>query len=535
MKRFLPLLLTLASFGVMGQQANVTLDVKPSDGQKQVKQEQATIALAKAAYPNWYARAKVLGWTDQRFLDQSKFVAKWQQLQYFSSPLGTNAPTASTVTVTVPEGNYFNNEICELGRGTYRGAGTFEYHTGNYTTTISVWHEKWTNGGPRDLFRTSNFGSEGDAGYAESFRFEGFRLDGRAAIAILPDPAYTSTGFVGWDNGETSNVEYIYAHAFNTNGIEFVRGTPARGDLLTVFNNCRAGIMLTGTAGNTFAFIEVSGDDNDVLIEQQPGYGREAGGQMAVLMAKSEAGVTPISRNPHRKQRLFVFRGQFGGFVGVCRGSNKDVRVENLIEVDCRLKNGTPQVSNLMIGSINGFNYGNAVRDLSGGWSAKSPGDFNCYELHYTSKDGGKLWNPFFQFEGAPNAGGGTVPPVIPPSTTGKDTRTFDATADPKVTTNNYKVPAPANLGTINETRLTNVKVQSLAIAYINSNLFIGNDGYLWLSNGFKRAKDSAGNDIKVVVGQALNVSVPMAGTTLTHCVGGAGATAILTGKIELY
>lgn len=529
MKHILLFLLSfLASLVGVGQQANVTLDVKPSDGQRTVRQDQTTIDAAKAVYPNWYARAKVLGWTDAQFLDQSKFVAKWQQLQYFSSSLGPNAPTASTVNVTVPEGEYYVNATCELGYGTYRGAGTFVYYPGNYSTTLSVWHAKWIGTGPRDIFHTAMWGTNVEGSYAESFRFEGFRLDGKAATAILADPSYRSTGAVFFDCGETENVEYVYAHSFNNIGLEFERGTPATANTLTVFNNCDAGIMLTGTAGNTFNFGTISGDDNGALVEMRAGGGRQAGGQVNIACMKSEAGVTPISRNPHRKQKLMVLRGQFGVNVGVARGSHAQVRVDNLIEVDCRLADGNKQVSNLVIGSINGFNYGNVVKDLANGWEAADPGDYNCYSLQYTSANGGQLWNPFHTFN--KTGGGATNPPVNPPvnpPTTIKHTETRTA-----ATTATTRKTAPTTLGTVSYVKLVNLKLSSVTnLTWINSALFVGQDGVLWVAaNG---GMNTTG--IKPTAGQVINATVNI-GSALTHTIGSPnGSTAIFTGTIEHY
>ena len=523
MKHFLPLLLTLASLVGYGQQANVTLDVKPSDGQRQVRQDY-TLQQAQTTFKNWYARAKVLGWTDVQFLDQSMFVAKWQQLQYFSSSLGPNAPTASTVNVTVPEGNYYVNAACELGNGTYRGSGTFVYYPGSYTTVMHVWHEKWIGTGPRDIFHTANYGTNN---WQESFRIEGFRLEGGAATSVLPDPSYTSTGLVVGDAGETSCVNYIFASHFNTAGVEFDRGTPVSCGVLSVFSNCVAGVILTGSALNTFNFGTLSADDNDAVIVQRAGRGREAGGAVFISLIKSEGGV---SDRVKRAQKLAILAGQGGFVVGAAKGSLNSTRVENLIEIDCRITDGTKQVSNIVIGSISGFGYNNVLKDIANGWTAKSPGDHKCYELHYTSEFGGKLWNPFFAFEGAPN--GGTIPPVTPvdppvnpPSTTVKWAKTYTSP-----TTASTKVAVPAGVNPINETRLVNVKFSNLNIAFVNSHLLLGQGGTLWKMVGTSWVDTG----IKVTVGVAMNVSVPMAGTTLTNVIGGPGATAILTGTVQV-
>ena len=524
MKRFLPLLLTLASLVGYGQQANVTLDVKPSDGQRQVRQDY-TLQQAQTTFKNWYARAKVLGWTDQQFLDQSMFVAKWQQLQYFSSSLGPNAPTASTVNVTVPEGYYYQTDPIELGRGTYRGSGTFAYYNGNYTTTLAVWHEKWRDPNvPRDLIHTSNHGLDT---WWESGRVEGFRLDGRAAMAVLPDPSFKSTGLVIWDGGENCHVEYIYAHNFNTAGIEFVRGTPVEFETLSVFSNCWAGLLLTGTAQNTIVGLELSADDNDAAVRQGAGYGRDAGGAVFIGLIKNEGGVS--EGRVKRPQKLAVLAGQTGFVVGVAKSSQKAARVANLIEIDCRLTNGTPQVSNIQIGSVSGFGFDNIIYDVTHNWKAKARPDNYCYSFEYTSEFGGKVFNPFFTFEGAPN--GGTVPPVTPvdppvnPPTTAKWAKTYTSP-----TTASTKVAVPAGVNPINETRLVNVKFSNLNIAFVNSHLLLGQGGTLWKMVGTSWVDTG----IKVTVGQALNVSVPMAGTTLTNVIGGAGATCVMTGTIQV-
>lgn len=524
MRKFLFLLSFLASLVGVGQQANVTLDVKPSDGQRTVRQDQTTIDAAKAVYPNWYARAKVLGWTDAQFLDQSKFVAKWQQLQYYSSPLGVNAPTASTVNVTSPEGAYYVNAVCELGNGTYRGSGTFVYHPGNYTTVLHVWHEKWIGTGPRDIFHTANYGTDN---WQESFRIEGFRLEGRAATAVLPDPTYISTGLVVGDAGETSCVNYIFASNFNTAGVEFDRGTPVSCQVLSVFSNCVAGVILTGSALNTFNFGTLSADDNDAVILQRPGRGRQAGGAVFVSLIKSEGGV---SDRVQRAQKMAVLAGQTGLVVGVAKGSLNSARVENLIEIDCRLTDGTKQVSNIVIGSISGFGYNNVIKDVANGWTAKSPGDHKCYEFHYTSEFGGKVFNPFFTFERSD--GGGVTnppvdPPVNPPTTVLKytETRTTATTATTRKT-------APATLGTVTSVKLVNLKLSAVTImTWINSALFVGQDGVLWVAaNG-----GMVSTGIKPTAGQAINATVNI-GSALTHTIGSPnGSTALWSGTIEHY
>ncbi len=521
MKHLLSLLLSTACLLGYGQQANVILDVKPSDGQRQVRQDQTTIDAAKAVYPHWYARAKVLGWTDAQFLDQSVFVAKWQQRQYFSSSLGPNAPTASTVNVTVPEGNYYVNATCELGNGTYRGSGTFVYYPGSYTTVMHVWHEKWIGTGPRDIFHTANYGTNN---WQESFRIEGFRLEGRAATAVAPDPSYTSTGLVVGDAGETSVVNYIFASHFNTAGVEFDRGTPVSCEVLSVFSNCVAGVMLTGSALNTFRFGTLSADDNDAVIVQRAGRGREAGGAVFIGLIKSEGGV---SDRVKRAQKLAVLAGQTGFVVGAAKGSLNGTRIENLIEIDCRLTNGTKQHSNIVIGSITGFGYNNVIKDIANGWTAKGPGDHACYEFHYTSSNGGKVWNPFFEFVRSDAPTNPTNPPVNPPTTVKWTSGNTYATTATKSTT---KVTAPAGT-TSAYVKLVNVKLSNVtALTWINSNLFIGQDLTLWTVTPF------VSTGVKPVAGQAINATVNMSGAALSHYIGsGAGSTAVFTGQVEVY
>ena len=505
------------------------LNVKPEHGNR-LANELYTAAQLKDNYAAWFDRwTKKLGRTEADFGKLSVFVNEWQNAGYSTSSLGPMNPLASVVDIDVPEGLYLVNYILDYGYADYTFGGTFVYYPGNGSTNIGVWHEKWMAGTARDLFRHAMHGTDLTGSYAESFTFRGVRLLGNAAKGITADPSFKSTGLAVWDAGETSRVMDIYAEGFNNIGIDFIRGTPTTTETLTAFNNCDAGIMLTGTAGNTFNHGTISGDDNGALLEMRAGWGRQAGGQVDIDCMKSEAGVTPISRNPHRKQKLMVLRGQFGVNVGVARGSHSQVRVDNLIEVDCRLTDGNKQVSNLVIGSINGFNYGNAVKDLANGWEAADLGDYNCYSLQYTSHNGGQLFNPFHTFA---KVGGGTTnpptnPPVNPP-TTGTVKYTVNRTA---ATTSTTKEVAPATLGTVTSVKLVNLKLSSVVnFTWINSALFIGQDGALWVSaNG-----TLAATGIKPTAGMAINATIPI-GSALTHTIGGAGATAIFTGQIEHY
>lgn len=516
----------------------ILLPVTPADAQKRVKDEHS-LATQRTKYPNWYKRwTEKLGRTEQDFANLAKFVAEWQEEAFRTSPLGPLAPLASTTDIDVPEGAYFMNYPVDIGYADYMFGGTFVYYPGNGSTNCLVWHEEWMGGIEKDLFRTAMFATDLAGSYAESMSFQNVRLVGRAAKAILSDPSYKSVGAIFWDLGETSKVDRIYAEGFNNRGLRFVRGTPGQGDNLTVFNNCDGGIHLVGCAGATFDFGTISGDDNGALLEMEAGYGRESGGEVDVDAFKSEAGVTPIDRNPHRKQKLMVLRGQFGVVGGVANASHNQVRVDDLIEVDCRLQDGTKQVSNIVFGSIRGFNYGNLIKDIANGWTAADPGDFQCFSFQYTSANGGALWNPFHTFTKVPT---GTTPPVDPPPVdpppagSPKDKRTY-TTATTGPTTAATRVITPQGVNPIASIKLVNVKFKALPaagqLAWVNAALFIGVDGLLWtIVNGVMKATTT-----KPVVNQAINVSIPAAGASLAYVIGsGNGPTAQFTGTVELY
>ncbi len=548
------------------------LDIKPEHGDKMIR-DLYSVSQLKSLFPAWYDRwTRYLLRTETDFSMLSVLVVKWQEMGYSTSPLGPMNPLASTTDIECPEGLYLANYIMDYGYADYSFGGTFVYYPGNGSTNIGVWHEQWKGGADRDLFRHAMHGTDLSGSYSESFSFQNVRLLGRAAKSVLADPSYRSCGANFWDCGETSKVDRIYAEGFNNQGMRFIRGTPAQGENLTAFNNCDAGIQLVGTAGNSFDFGVISGDDNGILFEQVAGFGREAGGQTDIDLMKSEAGVTPIERNPHRKQKLMVLRGQSGTNVGVCRGSHNQVRVDNLIEVDCRLTNGAKQVSNLVIGSINGFNYGNVVKDLANGWEAADPGDFNCFSLQYSSFGNGGLFNPFHTFAKVPS--GSTNPPaatwvlgapVLGPCvnnvqtvttpyvssiagqtpTTPKpaDVVTSQACGTPPVgqpkdkrtytnkTTTTTRVVVPSGVNPISRTKLVNLKLDNANIAFINSHLLVGQGGTLWrLSpNGWLNT------GIAATPGTAMNAEIEMPNTTLTHVIGGGGATAIFTGVVEVY
>jgi hypothetical protein len=98
-------------------------------------------------------------------------------------------------------------------------------------------------------------------------------------------------------------------------------------------------------------------------------------------------------------------------------------------------------------------------------------------------------------------------------------------------------IVAPTKVNPSSYMKLVNVKFTAVTqFTWVNSNLFIGQDGYLWTLSPFLTT------GIKPVVGEAINKTVNMNGTNLPHVVGAVDPitgvqrkTSRFTGTIEYY
>ena len=527
----------------------------------------------KTKFKSYYERlTKYEGWTDAQFQGINVLPAAFMDKMWQRCAFGVGgAQLISVINIQLPSGKWSCNIDCVLPYGSVEGNGTFVSYPTNDSTQIVMNSKAWLgklkdkdNKPLRTLFISPTYGQEAFvASYHESGTLSYVRLTGDAPAWL--DTTYSAYGVYTADAGETHGLQHIYTEGFNTAGFAFERGTPAFAKALTAFNCNYTGIHLIGTALNTLE-LSASVDDCPSMFHMDAGRGREAGGVVVFTINKKETGVTSEDRGPWKGTIVGYCQGQFSVTCLGVSNAAASVKVNTMFFVNPKLLNGTPQRCSIFVAASKGFNCQSFVQDSVNHKEWPAIPDYSGACLYYTSHYGGRCIvdmtevmasNPsptnerlgFFKGGGTFNyatgtptysyTGGVTPPPVIPPpvnppvdppvnppSTTVKWAKTYTTP-----TTTSTKVAVPAGVNPINETRLVNVKISGAGFTYINSHLFWGQGGTLWRMT----ATGWVDTGIKVVVGQALNVSVPMAGTTLTNVIGGAGATCVFTGKVELY
>ena len=294
---------------------------------------------------------------------------------------------------TDASGHWYANATMQIPRGGMEGQGSFGHYDDTNTSQIFAtcefeMTEDWwpANQTERRLFETPNssLSTPDNGSYNESFRIEGFRLQGPA---IYGD-GINRIGMFIRRPGECSYANQIFAYQFQT-GIMVVGGVPFTFGTLSAFFNERHGVAFMGTWGATISGQTISGDDNGELIGVHPGYGDEAGGIISLNLAKNEAGIhAEGAGNPYRSHVVVYVEGQYTFNLGVAAVSRNWITTDAAFIVNPRLTNGSPQNSVLRVGPTKGFNFRTALQNLAAGTRYAMPGDYQGFTFdHYSSGD----------------------------------------------------------------------------------------------------------------------------------------------------
>lgn len=294
---------------------------------------------------------------------------------------------------TDASGHWYANATMQIPRGGMEGQGSFGHYDDTQTSQVFAtcefeMTEDWwpANQTERRLFETPNsaLGTPDAGSYNESFRIQGFRLQGPA---IYGD-GINRIGMFIRRPGECSYMNQVFAYQFQT-GIMVVGGVPFTFGTLSAFFNERHGFAFVGTWGATITGQTLSGDDNGELLGIHPGYGDEAGGIINVNLLKNEAGIhAEGAGNPYRKHTVVYAEGQYTINIGVAAVSRNWITTDAAYIVNPRLTNGTPQNSVLRVGPTKGFNFRTALQNLAAGTRWAMPGDYQGFTFtHYAQGD----------------------------------------------------------------------------------------------------------------------------------------------------
>lgn len=294
---------------------------------------------------------------------------------------------------TDASGHWYANATMQIPRGGMVGQGSFGFYDDTQTSQVFAtcefeMTEDWwpANQTERRLFETPNssLGTPDAGSYNESFRIEGFRLQGPA---IYGD-GINRIGMFIRRPGECSYANQIFAYQFQT-GIMVVGGVPFTFGTLSAFFNERHGFAFMGTWGATISGQTLSGDDNGELVGVHPGYGDEAGGIISINLLKNEAGIhAEGAGNPYRAHTVLYAEGQYTINIGVAAVSRNWITTDAAYIVNPRLTNGSPQASVLRVGPTKGFNFRTALHNLATGTRWAAPGDYQGFTFdHYAQGD----------------------------------------------------------------------------------------------------------------------------------------------------
>lgn len=294
---------------------------------------------------------------------------------------------------TDASGHWYANATMQIPRGGMVGQGSFGFYDDTQTSQVFAtcefeMTEDWwpANQTERRLFETPNssLGTPDAGSYNESFRIEGFRLQGPA---IYGD-GINRIGMFIRRPGECSYANQIFAYQFQT-GIMIVGGVPFTFGTLSAFFNERHGFAFMGTWGATISGQTLSGDDNGELVGVHPGYGDEAGGIISIALLKNEAGIhAEGAGNPYRAHTVLYAEGQYTINIGVAAVSRNWITTDAAYIVNPRLTNGSPQASVLRVGPTKGFNFRTALQNLATGTRWAMPGDYQGFVFdHYAQGD----------------------------------------------------------------------------------------------------------------------------------------------------
>lgn len=370
------------------------------------------ITQAAQKYPRYYARWQAEGRTDAAFLLNGTFTAAFNDAFWRGHAHAINGPPAGSGNIYIGPGEWWHNQQLWWPYGRVIGSGTFG--DDRYDTELAVWHEAW-NGDvtKRNTLVSPSYGRDGVLGYHESATVEDVRFNGRKTSPYW-DTSYESSGIVGWDLGESSEIGRVKSDNYNDFGVHLIRATPAIIFNLSCFTNNRAGVGMTGTALGNVVIILISGDDNPALIEMMAGYGREAGGVLTVLSVKDESATigegTLGAMHKWKGQLIAKLRGQFRAvFVNLGHASTW-VTSGQLFWIDARLSNGQPQSSTLEAGG-KGYGYATAITDSQKHIYIDPPVTYGAWSIQYDCATGECWGGPFAKtpLTGKPFAGTGAL------------------------------------------------------------------------------------------------------------------------------
>lgn len=356
-----------------------------------------TVQQAKAKYPAFFAWITWAGASEADAMTVNEVAAAWNDAVWstdgYVEPYQQGAwpqnGCQSRANIDA-SGIYFAkvNIPLTVAHGQYIGGGTGNatelttQHGGPGTTggtQFMVDHDAWLSRifPGRHILQSASWGDQSNMGYSESFVVRGFRLDG--GMGNKPhDPSFESAGVAIWESGETSRVEYVFAHSFNTAGFLNYRGTPSIFIGCSAFTNRGYGFELREGALKTITLIAPSGDDNvpysggaGALIGGGAGSQGPGGGSVVIVGAKVE-GSNLSGERISGTHRLLDLRGLvnvtiLGGQVYAA------ARGDAAVKLDCEDYRGA-----LDMRGIHLVGWANAVEFRSGGksYTVPSAGDY---------------------------------------------------------------------------------------------------------------------------------------------------------------
>lgn len=282
---------------------------------------------------------------------------------------------------TDASGHWYANATMQIPRGGMLGQGSFGYWDDGQTSQIFAtcefeMTEDWwpANQTERRLFEAPNgsLSTPDNGSYNESFRIEGFRLQGPA---IYGDGIIRIGIFIRRP-GECSYMNQVNVSSFQY-GILIAGSVPFTFGTLTAFWNEIAGVALMGGWGSTFVGQCISGDSNGELFGSRAGYGDEGGGIIKVDLLKHEEGILEESAEaPYRGGNAVYIEGQYAATFGAINFSNKFVTADAMVVINPRTKVGDMQRSTLNVCGAKGFGYRTLIHNVATGERVECPADY---------------------------------------------------------------------------------------------------------------------------------------------------------------
>ena len=372
----------------------------------------------QTALPNAWRYAQSIGMTSDNFRELRLFTAfHWDATWTWEAPTNVGKFLNTFNYIIVPEGSYVSNATAIVPRAGMEGASSFVYagqggDQGMVATEIKmddVWLQGSTTSTERRLFDTPNSsGAGGNFAYNESMSISNIRLigpnkkgDGITRIGL----------FLSW-MGECTYMNQVrsdyFQHGFVARG-----GVPLTVGTISAFWNEIGGFSMFGSALATFNIQTLSGDGNKRLFNAVPGYGGEGGGRGHIGLIKYEDGTTGGA--PLGNGCAMYLEGQYCISVGCISYANQAGALpQGMVIVKPVLTDGSPQNSFVNVLAAIGQGYSVALKNLVTGseWLTPSYGGFSINHAGGTDVAG----TAGTVYKGG-STGGGTTPPVEPPTT----------------------------------------------------------------------------------------------------------------------